>query len=585
MPKAALNGSVSMRATLLLVGAFAAVGALPGDAAALQDTVVVVERGARLDAGSRVAREAVDFFNERAVTRAFGTFTVTSDEVINGDVAVYSGPARIAGVIRGDVVIINADLRLSGTADIRGDILVVGGTVSGMNRARIDGNLRVYESRVAVRRVGNELMLEPGTRSGRRSRRRPRFSDADASLVASLGGTYNRVEGLPIHVGPRIEWRSRGTTHFRLEALAILRTAGDFESTRKDLGFTAGGEWTIAGSPVTLGARGYDVVAPIEDWQLQDDENGFATLLWHRDYRDYYFRRGILGFVRVEPVDGLTLRGELARNEESSALARDPWTPFRNGELWRANPQIDEGTFTSIGASVEWDSRPYRGSLSSGWLVRAEWERGKSDDLTPRVLPASVRDPLPTTGTYEFDRLFIDLRRYERIGWNGQLRLRAVGAGVIGDNGPLPVQRRLSLGGPDPMPGFEFRQFACNGTVPDPAQPALCDRIVLFQAEYRGNLSFNTRSRESRSRRRQHRDREHRFDQRDWDDWYWFDGPTIVLFGNAGAGWQRDIDDGPGKLQGDVGAGIEFGSLGVYGAKALTEGEPLRFSLRIHRRF
>ena len=400
-----------MRATLLLLGVCAAIGASPGDAAAVQDTVVVVERGARLDAGSRVAREAVDFFNERAVTRTFGTFTVSSNEVIRGDVAVYRGPARIAGVIRGDLVLINADLRLSSTADIRGDILVVGGSVSGMNRARIDGNVRVYESLVAVRRDGNELMLEPGSRRTRRSHERPRFSDADASLVVSLGGTYNRVEGLPLHIGPRIEWRSRGATHLRLEALAIVRTAGDFKSTREDFGYTAGGEWTIAGSPVTLGARGYDVVAPIEDWQLQDDEIGFATLLWHRDYRDYYFRRGILGFLRIEPVNGLTLTGELARNEESSALSRNPWTPFRADELWRANPRIDEGTFTSIGASIEWDSRPYRGSLSSGWLVRAEWERGKSDDLTPRVLPASVRDPLPTTGTYEFDRLFIDLRR------------------------------------------------------------------------------------------------------------------------------------------------------------------------------
>ena len=573
-----------MRATILLMGLCAVTGAAPGDAAAVQDTVVVVERGARLDASSRVAREAVDFFNDRAITRTFGTFTVSSNEVIRGDVAVYSGPVRIAGVIRGDLVVINADLRLSSTADIRGDILVVGGAVTGMDRARIDGNARVYESRVAVRRAGNELVLEPASRRERRSRERPRFADAHANLTVSLP-TYNRIEGLPIHLGGRIEWRTLGRTHLLIEGQAILRTAGDFETNRERYGYTAGAEWTIAGSPFTLGGRVYDVVAPIEDWQLQDDEIGLATLLWHRDYRDYYVRRGYLGFLRIEPMEELTLTGEVSRNEETSAFARDPWTPFRQDELWRPNPLIDEGTFTSIRGILEWDSRPYRGSLSSGWLVRAEWERGKSDDLTPQVLPTSVRDPLPTTGTYEFDRLFIDLRRYERIGWNGQLRLRAVGAGVIGDNDPLPIQRRLSLGGPDPMPGFDFRQFACNETVSDPARPALCDRIVLLQAEYRGNLSIGSGSRRSRSRGSEGRGRDHWFDEWDWDDWYWFGGPTIVLFGNAGTGWQHDIDDGPGKLQGDVGAGIEIGSFGVYGSKALTEGEPLRFSLRIHRRF
>ena len=75
-----------------------------------------------------------------------------------------------------------------------------------------------------------------------------------------------------------------------------------------------------------------------------------------------------------------------------------------------------------------------------------------------------------------------------RLGWNGQLSLRAVGAGTVGKNDPLPIQRRLSLGGPDPMPRFSFRQFACNAAAGAPTQTALCDRILLFQAEYRGNL-------------------------------------------------------------------------------------------------
>ena len=139
-----------MKHRLLL--AMCASAAWPGQVDAVQDTVLVVERGARLDASSRVAREAIDFFNDRAATRSFGTFTVSSDEVINGDVAVYSGPVRVSGVIRGDVVVINSDLRLSSTAVIQGEVLVVGGAIIGLARARVDGNTRVYGSRVSVRR-------------------------------------------------------------------------------------------------------------------------------------------------------------------------------------------------------------------------------------------------------------------------------------------------------------------------------------------------------------------------------------------------------------------------------------------------
>ena len=161
--------------------------------------------------------------------------------------------------------------------------------------------------------------------------------------------------------------------------------------------------------------------------------------------------------------------------------------------------------------------------------------------------------------------------------------MTGVGAGIVGDNDPLPIQRRLSLGGPDPMPGFDFRHLACNATLPDLARPGMCDRIVLFQAEYRGHLSFNTRPRRYRSRHAS--GRRESWSQWDRDAWYWPEGPTIVLFGNAGTGWIQEIDDGPGELDADIGAGIEFGSFGVYGAKALTEGESLKFSLRIHRRF
>ena len=571
-----------MKRRILLAMCVAA--ARPVQVHAIQDTVIVVERGARLDASSRVAREAIDFFNHRATTRSFGTFTVSSDEVINGDVAVYRGPVRISGVIRGDLVLINSDLRLSRTAVIQGEVLVIGGSITGLDRARVDGNTRVYGSRASVRQAGNELVLQGPIRRTRRRRSRHRrsFTDADASLVLSTGGTYNRVEGLPIHVGPRIEWRTFGSTYLRLEALAILRTAGDFENNREDLGFTAGAEWTIFDSPVTVGARGYDVVVPVEDWHLDDDEIGFASLLWHRDYRDYFFRRGFMGFIRIEPTSELTIAAEIARNEDMSAAERDPWTPFHRDDIWRPNPRVDEGTFTTITSRIEWDSRPYRGSHSSGWFLSAEWERGMSDDVVQRVLPTTIRTPLPAAD-YTYDRLFIDLRRYDRIGWNGQLSLRAVGAGIVGDNDPLPIQRRLSLGGPGPMPGFDFRHLACNATLPDLARPGMCDRIVLFQAEYRGHLSFNTRPRRYRSRHDSGR-RDNR-SQWDWDDWYWLDGPTIVLFGNAGTGWIQEIDGGPGKLDADIGAGIEFGSFGVYGAKALTVGESLKFSLRIHRRF
>jgi hypothetical protein len=190
-------------------------------------------------------------------------------------------------------------------------------------------------------------------------------------------------------------------------------------------------------------------------------------------------------------------------------------------------------------------------------------------------LPLAVRPPLPLT-PYQYDRVFGDLRLYQPVGW-GELRLRAAGGTVLGD-APLPIQRRFSLGGPEPMPGYGFRRFACNDFVADPALPALCDRMVVFQAEYRGGLDINPFDAWDRDAWHGRRDR-------DWGDWedFWWEGPQVVLFADAGTGWLKGSD--PGRLHWDIGAGLEVGSVGLYAARAIERNQPIRWTLRIHRRF
>ncbi|MDH4044400.1 MAG: hypothetical protein OEW06_08080, partial [Gemmatimonadota bacterium] len=104
------------------------------------------------------------------------------------------------------------------------------------------------------------------------------------------------------------------------------------------------------------------------------------------------------------------------------------------------------------------------------------------------------------------------------------------------------------------------------------------------QAEYRGGFGFDWWDGD-------HYDRRDRVDRSewwdsdwDWDNWAWFDGPSLVLFTNAGTGWLR-TEDGPDKLHWDVGAGLAFGSVGLYVARAIEADEPVRVTLRIERRF
>ena len=245
------------------------------------DTVIVIRRGLISRPSRELAREAVRHFNAAEV-RLYGPTTIARRDVFNGDVGAFNGPLTVDGEIRGRLVAINADVELRTGARIMGDLFVVGGTLEQDPDARVDGNVQVHSTRVLVRRVGNDLRLAEEEerriverpREVRRARPAPR---SNASIILGTDGTYNRVEGLPYKGGVRIDWW--GESSGRLDAVAIARSAGELGGTsRKDLGYRVGGRLGFSNRAFEIGGWVYDVVAPIESWQLTDLEVGIASL-------------------------------------------------------------------------------------------------------------------------------------------------------------------------------------------------------------------------------------------------------------------------------------------------------------------
>src|SRR5439155_850317 len=116
-------------------------------------------------------------------------------------------------------------------------------------------------------------------------------------------------------------------------------------------------------------------------------------------------------------------------------------------------------------------------------------------EVSPQTgVPAAVRGPIPTDGSYQFTRAFFDVRRYSCVSPSGRVNLRLLAGGWLGGD-PLPLQRRLSTGGADPLAGYGFRRSACNRDITDAAFAstlvAACDRVILVQAEYRGHISLH----------------------------------------------------------------------------------------------
>lgn len=559
---------------------------------AAQDSVIVINPDAPPEDSTvfglpaPVLTELLASWNDTTTLRLPGGLSVPAGAALSGPIAAFRGTVRVAGEISGRLTVINGDLVILPGGMVRGDVLVAGGRMTVQPGGTHDGYARVYwDAAPLVRQADGNLAV--------RERRRPIGDFATAERTFGTGHirttirltttqTYNRIEGLGLVFGPAFEWRASRSLTATLDLRGILRTAPDQSPFRRDLGWIIRTDWRFHGTRgYGFGARTYSVIAGTEEHTLPRDEIGWNAFLFQRDNRDYFSSEGVAGGAYAYLSRRLRVDGSIRYEKQGSVRANDPWSLFRNTTRWRPNPLIDDGHYTIVAVSSEYDSRNSRDAPSSGWWLRGSLEHWSSNDVAPVSLPATVRSPLPTSG-YGFGRFTLDARRYNRFSPEAQLDLRLwAGGWLAGD--PLPMQRRGSLGGVDLLPGYAFRALNCApaGFTPTTV-PALCDRVLITQAEFRHRLKFKAGY--------TIRDPQHQ----DLDRFLGIQDPDLVVFGDAGSAWLAG--DGPGRVpsnriralsewKADAGVGLDAGGIALYLVKAVTDGEPVRVYLRLERRF
>jgi hypothetical protein len=559
-----------------------------------QDSVIVIDPDARpSDSFVRggppadLVAELIAFYNDSSTTRMQGDVTIPAGTRFEGKLGLYGGALRVAGRVAGPIAVANGTLYLLPGSAVEGEILVVGGRLLRSEQVEHPAGERVYWDAAPVVR-GSDGLLQL------RERRRPLGEIATArttfqagrirtTLSLSTGGTYNRIEGLPVMFGPLFEFRPSPNIYTRLDVRGILRTAGESTDLRSDFGYSARTDVRFAGrTEFGFSGRLYSEVEPVEDQPLSGGESGWSAFLLQRDYRDYYEREGVAGSAYVKPTGTLRLEVSLSRDAERSVRATDPWSLLRNSDRWRRNPLIDDGHYFTTGVLVEYDTRNDQILPTTGWLMRGRFEHLTSDDIAPVALPPVIRPTPPSGGGYASDRVSFDVRRYARLtpGLRVNARVRADGW-VAGDR--LPVQRRVSLGGPDLLPGFDFRAFTCAPVgFDDPADPALCDRVIATQVEVRTRLGLNLGYR--MPEREGHRP----------GRFIGIEEADLVFFSDAGKAWLAG--GGPGQVPVnrlpvlrewalDVGLGLDAAEIAAYLAKSVSSGEPVKFVVRLQRRF
>jgi Omp85 superfamily domain len=541
-----------------------------------------------------VAREVVDIYNAAGTLRVDGQLDIAPEREVDGDVAVLNGPVNIAGTVKGRVVAINADVALARTARVGGDLIVVGGIVEGRGSASVGGEIRVYRQILHYRAEGDRIVAvrgRPNEESGWWPSRRRYHGRTWSDLRFASARTYNRVEGLPINLGPSVR-QTVPWGELSLDAFGVIRSVEYFHWDSENVGHNVRGEVRVGDRPgLALGGRLFDIVDPIEDWHLTDAEVGLASFFLHRDFRDYYNRHGGSGYLSMVTGQEASLTFSLSDVRWNTRRVRDPFTLVRNDQDWRDNPEVGAGPMHVANATLRIDTRNDPENPWSGWYIVADYEHGSGTLTGPALVDTAAGVAEQVTGHVGYGRGFLDLRRYNRVTPGAQLNLRVVLGGWLGGD-PLPLQRRFSVGGPGTIPGFPFRrtfgdtdvnQCTTNATQTAFGVIALCERVALAQVEYRGDLrvDFNLFGRDENGGPR--------FGVHTDVAW--------VVFGDAGRGWLVGPREGTlqyesgqfpalGTFRTDLGAGLEVFPVGVYVAKSVSDAKlPANFYVRLRRRF
>ncbi len=542
-----------------------------------------------------VSLEAVALWNAAATRRVRGDFTLLASDTVRGDLAVLRGKSRISGVVLGQLLAINGDVTIADSGRVQGVLTVLGGALDTPNATATGGEVRVWSARLRYRESGDSLTAELDHEFFSRWSRWPRASDSGtkSELLVTTANAYNRVEGLPLLVGPRLR-ASSGDTRATVELYGVFRTGDRLSWETQNRGHRVLVELQQGQrAGVRVGGRLFDVVDAVEQWQLTDQEVGLAAFLATRDYRDYWRRHGASGHVALFAGRALELRAEYGQERWSARQSRGIWSIFNDDVPWRPNPDADEGVLHLASAKATIDTRNSVDTPRRGWLVSAVVERG-SGTLT-RLAPTTVGVRTAAAGATDYTRGLLDVRRYNQLAPGARLNLRAVlGGWLAGD--ALPAQRRFSTSGIDALPGFDFRRSLNSADVGTCAtgsdagyaqlgRPAQCERMVLLQAEWKGDFRI-----------RLFGDRDWFGDRRRATTHRSADGAWVV-FANSGRGWlvhgtdanlRFAREDVPplNSWRTDLGGGFDFGDFGVYLAQAVSQsGLSPNLYVRLGRRF
>jgi len=267
---------------------------------------------------------------------------------------------------------------------------------------------------------------------------------------------YNRVEGL--YLGLRLKkdyWRFKRTS-----APALYGKIGYSLKAKEVQGQIGLEKGFFNDYRLALGGEFHRIIDTPDRWIVSDWENTFAAFLMKEDFQDFYMCEGASGYISQNITCAVTLSAEYHYDKLDSLNKNTDWSLFGGKKRFRENPAMSVGEMHSLVARIIIDSRNSRKRTTRGWYIQLEGEHAGGG----------------LDGDFEFDRLLIDMRRYQPLGFGEGLDFR-IRMGT--SRGSIPWHKSFHLGGLSTLRGFPYKAF--------PGGPMMYggNRMLLAQIEYR----------------------------------------------------------------------------------------------------
>jgi len=334
---------------------------------------------------------------------------IAPSDTLRGRIAAIGIVMRVAGVVDGDLLIVDANVYVRPTGVVRGTVTSIAGVFIPSPYARIDADVTSHDDApydVEHRDGGVHILgqtrrrdFDPGRLWGLRL---PTY-DRAAGLTLSAGATWYPLP--PTRVEPRIQaW-------------------GGYAFERED--FVGRASLGLSGFDMALEFGAERITATQDRWIRGDVLNSLGVLAMGSDYRDYYAaERAWASLTRF--AGDVTIQLQAAIEDATSLPAQDVWSVTEPDSV-RPNAAIDEGRIASAtlgaDASIGSDWIEIRLSLSgeAGWEVAG--------------------------GDFDFQRYLAEAQIAASGFSNHTIEISGRLQGPLPGTDSLPQQRRSLLGG------------------------------------------------------------------------------------------------------------------------------------------